>query len=59
VTIAKRPSVYGHGTAGLMDVIWAKREGIYFYSEDWTGSISLNGFGNSCFSRNQDWLVAA
>jgi len=27
-----------------MDVIWAKREGIYFWQEDWTGSISLIGF---------------
>jgi hypothetical protein len=24
-----------------MDLIWAKREGIYFFGEDWTGSISL------------------
>jgi hypothetical protein len=31
VTIAKRPSVQGRGTAGLMDVIWAKREAIYFW----------------------------
>jgi len=44
VTIAKRPSVQGHGTAGVMDLIWAKREGIYFCSNDWTGSISLIGF---------------
>jgi hypothetical protein len=27
-----------------MDLIWAKREGIYFCSEDWTGKISLIGF---------------
>ena len=33
VTIAKRPSVQGRGTAGLMDLIWAKREAIYFCSE--------------------------
>jgi hypothetical protein len=44
VTIAKRPSVQGHGTAGLMDLIWLKREGKYFCSDDWTGSISLMGF---------------
>jgi hypothetical protein len=31
VTIAKRPSVQGRGTAVLMDLIWAKREGIYFW----------------------------
>jgi hypothetical protein len=30
VTIAKRPSVQGHGTARFMDLIWVKREGIYF-----------------------------
>jgi hypothetical protein len=30
VTIAKRPSVRERGTAALMDVIWAKREAIYF-----------------------------
>jgi hypothetical protein len=44
VTIAKRPSVHGHGTAELMDLIWAKREGIYFLAKDWTGSIGLIGF---------------
>jgi hypothetical protein len=44
VTIAKRPSVEGHGTAGLMDLIWVKGEGIYFQRKDWTGSISLIGF---------------
>jgi hypothetical protein len=27
-----------------MDLIWAKREGIYFCSDGWTGSISLIGF---------------
>jgi hypothetical protein len=43
VTIAKRPSS-GHGTAGFMDLIWVKREAIYFRGEDWTGSISLIGF---------------
>ena len=44
VTIAKRPSVEGHGTARFMDLIWVKREGIYFQRKDWTGSISLIGF---------------
>jgi hypothetical protein len=29
-----------------MDLIWAKREAIYFCSNDWTGSISLIGFDN-------------
>jgi hypothetical protein len=28
-----------------MDLIWAKREAIYFCGSDWTGSISLIGFG--------------
>jgi hypothetical protein len=27
-----------------MDLIWAKREGIYFCGNGWTGSISLIGF---------------
>jgi hypothetical protein len=44
VTIAKRPSVQERGTARLMDLIWAKREAIYFCAKGWTGSISLNGF---------------
>ena len=44
VTIAKRPSCE-RGTAALMELIWAKREAIYFCGEDWTGSISLIGFG--------------
>jgi hypothetical protein len=44
VTIAKRPSVQGRGTAGFMDLIWVKREGKYFCSNGWTGSISLIGF---------------
>jgi hypothetical protein len=30
--------------AEFMDLIWAKREGIYFCAKDWTGSISLIGF---------------
>ena len=44
VTIAKRPSVQGRGTARLMDLIWANREAIYFCAKGWTGSISLIGF---------------
>ena len=43
VTIAKRPSD-GRGTAALIDLIWAKREAVYFCTRDWTGSISLIGF---------------
>ncbi|HZR76836.1 hypothetical protein [Bradyrhizobium sp.] len=27
-----------------MDLIWVKREAIYFFGEDWTGSISLIWF---------------
>jgi hypothetical protein len=27
-----------------MDLIWAKREAIYFCAQEWTGSISLIGF---------------
>src|SRR5258708_4001459 len=29
------------GMAGNMDLIWGKREGIYFCERDWTGGISL------------------
>jgi hypothetical protein len=54
VTIAKRPSVEGHGTARFMDLIWVKREGIYFQRKDWTGSISLIGFGKFVVWRNED-----
>jgi hypothetical protein len=39
--------------AALMDVIWPKREAIYFRAKDWTGSISLNGFGKFA-----DWRKA-
>jgi hypothetical protein len=37
------PLVQGRGTARFMDLIWVKREAIYFCSQDWTGSISLIG----------------
>jgi hypothetical protein len=30
-----------------MDLIWAKREAIYFCANGWTGSISLIGFEKS------------
>jgi hypothetical protein len=36
VTIAIRPLVQGHETAGFMDLIWVKREGKYFCANDWT-----------------------
>jgi hypothetical protein len=42
-----------------MDLIWATWKAIYFCAKDWTGSISLNGFENSHFSRNQGWPIAA
>jgi hypothetical protein len=51
VTIAKRPSVQGRGTAVLMDLIWAKREAIYFCGNGWTGNISLIGFDKFADSR--------
>jgi hypothetical protein len=38
-----------------MDLIWAKREAIYFCSNGWTGSINLIGLSNSHFSRNRNW----
>jgi hypothetical protein len=37
-----------------MDLIWAKREAIYFCSKDWTCRISLIGFGKFA-----DWRKAA
>jgi hypothetical protein len=54
VTIAKRPSVEERGTAGFMDLIWAKREGVYFGAKGWTGSISLSGFEKFIFWRKGD-----
>jgi uncharacterized protein (DUF2126 family) len=42
-----------------MDLIWARREAIYFSQEDWTGSISMNRFEISHFSRNQGRPIAA
>jgi hypothetical protein len=36
-----------------MDVIWGKREAIYFCGEEWTGSISLNGFEKSAVWRKE------
>jgi hypothetical protein len=38
------PLCSGARDAGLMDVIWAEREAIYFCGDDWTGSIGLIGF---------------
>ena len=38
------PLVQGHGTAALMDVIWANREALYFRRNGWTASIGLIGF---------------
>jgi hypothetical protein len=35
-----------------MDLIWAKREGIYFCLKDWTGSISLIGNDKFAVWRN-------
>ena len=29
------------GMAEIMEVIWGKREGIYFLEQDWTGGITL------------------
>jgi len=52
------PLVEGHGTAALMEVIWAKREAIYFCGNGWTGSISLIGFGKFAVWREEPALVA-
>jgi hypothetical protein len=46
------PPHCGRGTAVLMDVIWVKREGKYFFAKDWTGSISLIGLGKFAVWRN-------
>ena len=32
-----------------MDLIWVGGEGIYFFEQDWTGSISLIRFNKSVF----------
>jgi hypothetical protein len=42
-----------------MDLIWANRKTIYFCAKDWTGSISMNRFEISHFSRNQAWPIAS
>jgi hypothetical protein len=38
---------------GFMDVIWAKREGIYFFSNDWTVDSALIGFEKFAVWRNR------
>jgi hypothetical protein len=35
-----------------MDVIWGKREGIYFFRQDWTASISLIRFDKFAVTRS-------
>jgi hypothetical protein len=35
-----------------MDVIWGKREAIYFCGQDWTGGIALIRLDKSVFFRN-------
>ena len=47
VTIASRPSVGRDGAN--MDLIWVGGEAIYFWEQDWTGSISLIRFNKSGF----------
>jgi hypothetical protein len=39
-----------------MDLIWAKREAIYFRGDDWTGSIGLIVFGKSAVWRKGSML---
>jgi hypothetical protein len=53
VTIAKRPS-NGCGTAWDIEVIWRRRERIYFFKRDWTGSISMIRFRKLAFRRKSD-----
>jgi hypothetical protein len=53
VTIAKRPS-NGYGTARDIEVICRRRERIYFFKWDWTGSISMIRFRKSAFRRKSD-----
>jgi hypothetical protein len=40
LTIRIRPSLRDE-TAGFLQVIWGKREGVYFCGRDWTGQITL------------------
>jgi hypothetical protein len=47
VTIAKRPSLKGTGRGELLKMICPTGGSIYFRAKDWTGSISLIGFGKS------------
>ena len=39
-------------TAALMDLIWVRREGIYFCKQEWTGQIRLIHLNKSVFCEN-------
>jgi hypothetical protein len=45
------------GTARLMHLIWAKREGKYFCNREWTGQIRLIRLNKSAFCENP-WSLA-
>jgi hypothetical protein len=48
------------GMAGVMDLIWGKREGIYFLRWGWTGGISLIRFNKSPGARKSvTWHAGA
>jgi hypothetical protein len=42
-----------------MDLIWTKREGIYFCDKDWTASISLIGLEKFAVRRKGGRLISA
>ena len=44
--------------AGNVDLIWGKREGIYFCERDWTGGISLKPKENFFSARMRRAIVA-
>jgi hypothetical protein len=50
VTIAKRPSVWD-GMAGVLELIWAFREAVYFSGKDWTTQITLIPHENFALTR--------
>ena len=43
------------GMAGVVGVIWARREAVYFRRHGWTTQIALIGLTKSAFSRNAFW----
>jgi hypothetical protein len=50
----REPPLMWDGMAGVMEVIWGKREGKYFCGQDWTASISLIRLDKFAVARKAD-----